>query len=55
MKHKNMYDNKSKNLKHIVADDLQYLQEKIAGRSVYNNLQRLYTRKPKHKKALYQI
>ena len=31
-------------------EDMQYLQKKISGRSVYRRLSSLYVRSPKHKK-----
>ena len=35
-------------------EDMQYLQKKISGRSVYKNLTTLYSRTPKHKKLNYR-
>ena len=40
----------------LLNEDMQYLQKKISGRSVYKNLDSIYMRSPKHKNAelIYQ-
>jgi len=45
---------KNKKISQLVAkEDLQYLQKKISGRSVYRKLSSMYMRTPKHKKVGY--
>ena len=37
----------------LVKEDMQYLQKKISGKSVYKNISSMYIRTPKHKKMWY--
>ena len=54
MKRANPYNSGSKKLRQLIFDDMMYLQKRISGRSVYKNMNGLYLRKPKHRKAEYQ-
>jgi hypothetical protein len=45
---------RSKLTKRLVIEDMQYLQKKMSGKSVYRKISMHYSRKPKHKKAEYQ-